>query len=58
MRSLSVALVFALVFAAGAASAQIVVPAVETPWPGKIIVSADEWPLSDHGFESTRRTSA
>src|SRR2546428_5947661 len=25
-------------------------PAVATPWPGKIVVSNDEWPLSDYGF--------
>ena len=28
----------------------IVVPGVQTPWPGKIFVSHDEWALSDSGF--------
>jgi hypothetical protein len=28
----------------------ILVPAVSTPWPGKIFVSHDEWALSDHGI--------
>lgn len=28
----------------------ILVPAVSTPWPGKIFVSHDEWALSNHGI--------
>jgi hypothetical protein len=37
---------------ATAASDPILVPAVSTPWPGKIFVSQDEWALSDDGFRA------
>jgi hypothetical protein len=36
----------------------IAVPAVDTPWPGKIFVGHDEWVLSDGGFERTPNDSA
>ena len=37
--------------APAAAGEPILVPAVSTPWPGKIFVSHDEWTLSDSGFK-------
>jgi len=37
---------------ASANSDSILVPAVSTPWPGKIFVSHDEWALSDDGFRA------
>jgi hypothetical protein len=47
-------LIAALLLVAGpapaAAGEPILVPAVSTPWPGKIFVSHDEWTLSDSGF--------
>ena len=49
-------LLAALVLVAGpapaAAGEPILVPAVSTPWPGKIFVSHDEWTLSDDGFRA------
>ena len=49
-------LLAALVLVAGPAPASattdILVPAVSTPWPGKIFVSHDEWTLSDDGFRA------
>jgi hypothetical protein len=36
----------------------IVVPGVDTPWPGKIFVGHDEWALSDWAFEKTPNDSA
>jgi hypothetical protein len=35
----------------------IVVPAVDTPWPGKIFVGHDEWALTDFGFQKTPNDS-
>lgn len=35
----------------------IVVPAVDTPWPGKIFVGHDEWALTDWGFQKTPNDS-
>jgi hypothetical protein len=32
----------------------IYVPAVVTPWPGKIFVAHDEWALSDYGYAVSR----
>lgn len=42
--------------AGGPALAQqpVLVPAVQTPYPGKIFVAHDEWPLSDYGYELSR----
>ena len=37
---------------ASAANDTILVPAVATPWPGKIFVSHDAWTLSDDGFRA------
>ena len=49
-------LIAALVLVAGPAPASattdILVPAVSTPWPGKVFVSHDEWTLSDDGFRA------
>ena len=47
----------ALVLVTGPASVwasndAVVVPAVATPWPGKVFVSHDEWTLSDEGFRN------
>jgi hypothetical protein len=62
--ALSVAAAIALVVtpvsvAAQPASTVIHVPAVDTPWPGKIFVAHDEWAISDYGYvrtpESARR---
>ena len=36
----------------------IVVPAVDTPWPGKVFVGHDEWALSDWAFQRTPNDSA
>jgi len=53
-------LLAALVLVAGpapaAAGEPILVPAVSTPWPGKIFVSHDEWTLSDAGFRAAPDT--
>jgi hypothetical protein len=35
------------------ASTLIYVPAVDTPWPGKIFVAHDEWAISDYGYMLT-----
>jgi hypothetical protein len=56
--SLSLALVVALVATTSEATdssgtADIYVPAVATPWPGKIFVSHDEFLLSDYGYLQT-----
>jgi hypothetical protein len=32
----------------------VYVPAIVTPWPGKIFVAHDEWAVSDYGFQLTR----
>ena len=50
-------LLAALVLVAGPAPASaatdtILVPGVATPWPGRILVSHDEWTLSDDGFRA------
>ena len=41
-----------------APAGDVVVPAVDTPWPGKIFVGFDEWPLSDSAFLMTPNDSA
>lgn len=35
----------------------IYVPAVDTPWPGKIFVAHDEWAISDYGYALTRESA-
>jgi hypothetical protein len=35
----------------------IYVPAVDTPWPGKIFVAHDEWAISDYGYVRTRASA-
>jgi hypothetical protein len=60
-RRFAVALIGALALAVSVAPARagsvIYVPAVDTPWPGKIFVAHDEWAISDYGYQLTR-TSA
>jgi hypothetical protein len=43
--------------AAPAPAGDIVVPAVDSPWPGKIFVGHDEWALTDWGFQKTPNDS-
>jgi hypothetical protein len=39
--------------APGWAGGQVHVPAVATPWPGRVLVAHDEWALSDKGFQAS-----
>jgi hypothetical protein len=52
-RTIATAVALMLLMITGApgwAGGRLHVPAVNTPWPGKILVAHDEYALSDHGF--------